>query len=260
MLLQVDNREFATILAALRYWQRNGELDREEGSIVPPAQEYDIATDCGECEPLDANEIDELCERMNCEPSPLAGQLLAALENIKANLSAKDCLPERLSDSIRRASDAIAAAKAAGIESNEEFYVNPKLCEPSALADQLVAALERASAACEAHNNGGKLDYDWIGEAEEALDAAYAAGLGPKVSEPLKRLLMAEIDNEAEGGDSPATLGTVKDSLDGGYRPYDTFPVDKVKKELADLIERVGGTCPAKRFVTTADWESRVPT
>ena len=98
-------------------------------------------------------------------------------------------------------------------------------------------------------------DYDWAGEVENVLDAAYAAGLGPKVSAPLKRLLMAEIDNVE--GDDPATLETVKDSLDSGYRPYDKFPVGKVKKELADLIGRIGGTVPAKRFVTTADWQER---
>ena len=80
-------------------------------------------------------------------------------------------------------------------------------------------------------------------------------GLGPKVSPELKRLLMAEIDNVE--GDDPATLETVKDSLDSGYKPYDNFPVRKVKKELADLIGRIGGTVPAKRLVTTADWEQR---
>ena len=98
-------------------------------------------------------------------------------------------------------------------------------------------------------------DYDWVGEAEAVLEAAYAAGLGPKLSAELKRLLMAEIDNVE--GDDPATLETVKDSLDSGYKPYDKFPVGKVKKELADLIDRVGGTAPAKRFVTTADWKQR---
>ena len=31
MFLEVDNREFATILAALRYWQRNGTVHRRRG-------------------------------------------------------------------------------------------------------------------------------------------------------------------------------------------------------------------------------------
>ena len=190
MFLQVDNRELATILAALRYYQRTGVcLDARNGDLIIPEEERDVATDGGTLEPLDENEIDELCERVNCEPS--------------------------------------------------------------ALVDQLVAALERASAACDSEGN----DYDWAGEVENVLDAAYAAGLGPKVSAPLKRLLMAEIDNVE--GDDPATLETVKDSLDSGYRPYDKFPVGKVKKELADLIGRIGGTVTAKRLVTTADWESR---
>ena len=178
MFLQVDEREFATVLAALRYWQAN---NRQNAKRAP---EYDIASDSGKLQPLGDLEIDELCERINCEPT---------------------------------------------------------------LPDQLVSAMERVSAAC----GGG--DYDWAGEVEAVLEAAYAAGLGPKLSAPLKRLLMAEIDNVE--GDDPATLETVKDSLDSGYKPYDKFPVGKVKKELADLIFRVGGTATAKRFVTTVDWK-----
>ena len=182
MFLQMDEREFATVLAALRYWQAN---NRQNAKRAP---EYDIASDSGKLQPLGDLEIDELCERINCEPT---------------------------------------------------------------LPDQLVSAMERVSAAC----GGG--DYDWAGEVEAVLEAAYQAGMGPKVSAELKRLLMAEIDNEAEGGDSPATLETVKASLDSGYKPCDKFSVGKVKKELTGLIDRIGGTVPAKRLLTTADWESR---
>ena len=56
MLLSVTPREFATILAALRFWQEQD---------APPARQYDIATDCGEFEPLGEDEIDALCERLN---------------------------------------------------------------------------------------------------------------------------------------------------------------------------------------------------
>lgn len=52
-----DNRTTATILAALRYWQREGV--RSEG------HEQDIATDGGRYAPLTADEIDALCERIN---------------------------------------------------------------------------------------------------------------------------------------------------------------------------------------------------
>ena len=181
MFLQVDNRELATILAALRYWQAN---NRQNAKRAP---EYDIASDSGKTQPLGNLEIDELCESINCEP---------------------------------------------------------------ALPEQLLSVLERVSAAC-----GDK--YDWAGEVEAVLEAAYTMGFGPQVSPALKRLFMAEIDNEAEGGDSPATLETVKESLDSGYKPYDKVPAAKVKKELVGLIDRIGGTVPAKRLLTTADWESR---
>ena len=56
MLLSVTPREFATILAALRYWQEHD---------APPARQYDIASDSGEFEPLGNDEIDTLCEQLN---------------------------------------------------------------------------------------------------------------------------------------------------------------------------------------------------
>jgi hypothetical protein len=59
MLLSVTPREFATILAALRYWQAN---DRNKAIKAP---EYDIASDSGEFEPLDNDDIDTLCEQLN---------------------------------------------------------------------------------------------------------------------------------------------------------------------------------------------------
>lgn len=50
-------RELATVLAALRYWQREGW--RSEG------HEHDIAT-CGDTlAPLNEGEIDAMCERLN---------------------------------------------------------------------------------------------------------------------------------------------------------------------------------------------------
>lgn len=59
MYLNVTSREFATILAALRFWQAS---DRNTATHAP---EYDIASDSGEGEPLGNDEIDALCERLN---------------------------------------------------------------------------------------------------------------------------------------------------------------------------------------------------
>jgi hypothetical protein len=56
----LSDRELATVLASLRWWQSHMEawgrmpLDHEE-----------IATNLGEIDPLNAEEIDELCERIN---------------------------------------------------------------------------------------------------------------------------------------------------------------------------------------------------
>jgi hypothetical protein len=50
-------REFTTVLAALRHWQRG---------LPESAEVYeDIATDGGSLEPLTVAEIDELCMRLN---------------------------------------------------------------------------------------------------------------------------------------------------------------------------------------------------
>ena len=50
--------ELSTILAALRLWQRTPLY-----SVEP---EFDIATGDGTIDPLDNEDIDSLCERLNC--------------------------------------------------------------------------------------------------------------------------------------------------------------------------------------------------
>ena len=54
----MNQRELKTVLAALRYWQREGRFSG--------GHEQDIATNGGASEPLDGDEIDALCERLNC--------------------------------------------------------------------------------------------------------------------------------------------------------------------------------------------------
>lgn len=69
-------RQKATVLAALRYWERVGTQDKE-----PP--EGDIATDGDQFEPLNVDEIDALCEQINGaeSPTPNASALAQALES-----------------------------------------------------------------------------------------------------------------------------------------------------------------------------------
>jgi hypothetical protein len=57
-MVGLTDRELATVLAALRYWQQD--LLANEGE--PPISEHFE----GGNTPLDAEEIDELCERLNC--------------------------------------------------------------------------------------------------------------------------------------------------------------------------------------------------
>ncbi len=54
----LEGAELATVLAALRYWQREG--------LMSAGCEQDIASDGGRIEPLTEGQIDELCERLNC--------------------------------------------------------------------------------------------------------------------------------------------------------------------------------------------------
>lgn len=56
---RIFERETATILAALRYWQREG--------LMSDGDEQDVASDGGRFQSLSAEEIDTLCERINCD-------------------------------------------------------------------------------------------------------------------------------------------------------------------------------------------------
>jgi len=57
------DREISTIIAALRYWQREG--------LMSAGHEGSIACNGGDIVPLTAEEIDELCERLNFAPDEL---------------------------------------------------------------------------------------------------------------------------------------------------------------------------------------------
>ncbi|OAN76732.1 hypothetical protein A8B82_15165 [Sulfitobacter sp. EhC04] len=59
-------REHATMLAALRFWQRSGLGDGTRDLVDGlPYHQRDIATDDGTLDPLTVEEIDALCERIN---------------------------------------------------------------------------------------------------------------------------------------------------------------------------------------------------
>lgn len=55
---ELDDREHATVLAALRYWQREG--------LMSSGHEGDIATNGSTLPMMQPHEIDALCERLNC--------------------------------------------------------------------------------------------------------------------------------------------------------------------------------------------------
>jgi hypothetical protein len=55
----LNERELATVLAALRSYQESGAGAQED-------RFRDIASDLGRFRPLSVREIDRLCERLNC--------------------------------------------------------------------------------------------------------------------------------------------------------------------------------------------------
>lgn len=65
--LTFTREELATVLAALRFWQANsgGEMSAEGLVGSEHTTLRDIATGEGTLTPLDADEIDDLCERIN---------------------------------------------------------------------------------------------------------------------------------------------------------------------------------------------------
>jgi|GEM_PF-1796217 len=81
--IEVDDRELATLLAALRCYQRLG-LPNDDDTMK------DIATDGGRLEPLTDMAIDQLCERLNFGTGSAvkpAGQGLAIAPPHKENSS-----------------------------------------------------------------------------------------------------------------------------------------------------------------------------
>jgi hypothetical protein len=87
----LDEREHATVLAALRHWQRDG----LEHFALPPHDIGDIATNGGTLAMLQPKEIDALCERLNEEPvatfeqfermRDVLDQVTAAMETMMAH-------------------------------------------------------------------------------------------------------------------------------------------------------------------------------
>ncbi len=55
--MELDRRELATVLAALRYWRREG--------LWSDGREREIATSDDKFDELSATEIDALCERLS---------------------------------------------------------------------------------------------------------------------------------------------------------------------------------------------------
>lgn len=73
------------------------------------------------------------------------------------------------------------------------------------------------------------------------------------MSWPLKRLLMAEINNNLSD-EPPNTFASSLESLKGGYIPYTGFDPVAVQTELEALIAQLGGHMENWNFIESSDW------
>ena len=62
--IRIDERELATILAALRFYQ---DENIQGGQVIPDEFIEEVATDGGLLKPLDFQEVSKLCERLNLD-------------------------------------------------------------------------------------------------------------------------------------------------------------------------------------------------
>ena len=60
--LRITRRQLATILAALRFHQ---DENLQAGGDIPDQSIREIATDGGSIKPLDFDEVEKLCEKLN---------------------------------------------------------------------------------------------------------------------------------------------------------------------------------------------------
>jgi hypothetical protein len=126
MLIELNDAELATVLAALRYWQRC-----EANAIVERAPEWDIASDSGD--PLSVNAVDDLCERLNNGFEPAVARLYRYAElSPVAKQRAADWWRDRIdaSDFICVIDDALTVAKMLGVEtSHDRLYWSWMHCQ-----------------------------------------------------------------------------------------------------------------------------------
>lgn len=72
-----------------------------------------------------------------------------------------------------------------------------------------------------------------------------------------KWLLIAEINNEADGGESPTTVLSVLESVRGGYNPDpdELVDVEPIQRELENIVQASRGDNLAENLLTDADWQ-----
>ena len=76
MKIDIDDVELDTILAALRFYQQNGMCEPENRSDAID----EIATSNGDEVSLDADSLDNLCERLNCPAKPKTAYVYIVIE------------------------------------------------------------------------------------------------------------------------------------------------------------------------------------
>ena len=110
----MNQRELNTVLAALRLWQ---------SGVHHPLELEVIATNDGESEPLDGEEIDALCERLNCgEDEPFRAAIEKALRALSCEGEYSHLQNRSSGEQIDEASAILSEARANRDEDEDESF------------------------------------------------------------------------------------------------------------------------------------------
>ena len=164
-IIGFDLEESSTVLAALRYYQENGQGDPDNRSDAI----HDIATNGGEVmSSLDDEGIDDLCERINCVPDARLEAQIAGLLGAKRLATAAEHTAEPWTASDYAASLASGPERGACLKAGDDTILD--LPFDGAYPEALQRANARRIAAC--INACAGLSTEYL----ESLAAAVAAG------------------------------------------------------------------------------------
>jgi hypothetical protein len=130
MWIQVTDREFHTILGALREYQANLETLSAQGLLKPEELFGELVTNNGQIEPLNAEEIDILCEAVNTDTHFSDEEMMIVLDTARVVLKDPVDTAEKIIDGMDIGVDLVD-----DLYIKVERFLNPE--DANATVDQL---------------------------------------------------------------------------------------------------------------------------